>query len=347
MERIRQFDGLRALAFLAVFCNHAIPIPMLWVGVDQFFILSGFLITGILLQSKTEPPGAYLRRFYSRRALRILPAYFVFLILVTLIFKVDWSGKWYWYAFFLQNFAVAFQGPQNFLNPLWSLAVEEQFYLVWPLLVYFLDRKTLVKILIAMLVAAPVLRAIFTPLVPRFETIFCLTPFRMDLLAAGSLIAVYWAADRERVMQWNSAAGRWGLALGLLFVGLAVAAPSFRAKANSMNFNVFGYSLSVACFSAVLIFVLTLQHGLVYRLLRSGILVYLGMVSYMMYMAHDPILVLLNGIGSPSRSFAALIATMGFASVTWWLIEKPILRRSAQAIGSSDRRPIRVAAPTS
>ncbi|MDQ6699466.1 MAG: acyltransferase, partial [Acidobacteriota bacterium] len=322
------------------------PIPMLWVGVDQFFILSGFLITGILLQSKAERPGAYFRRFYSRRALRILPAYFVLLALVTLVFRVDWSGKWYWYAFFLQNFAVAFEGPQSFLNPLWSLAVEEQFYLVWPLFVYFFDRKALMKILVAMLVAAPALRALFTPLVPRFETIFCLTPFRMDLLAAGSLIAIYWADDRERAMQWNGAAGRLALATGLLFMGLALALPSFRAKANSESFNILGYSLSVACFSAVLIFVLTLQDGLIYRLLRSQVLVYLGIISYMMYMAHDPILVLVHGVGSLSRSLAALMATIGFASITWWLIEKPILRRGAQTGGGPERQAIRVATQT-
>ena len=136
--RIAQLDGLRAFAFLAVFGNHSIPVPLGWVGVDQFFVLSGFLITGILLKAKSSTPKVFFGTFYRRRAQRILPAYGTALLLAAAMgAAVGWATVWPWLASFCANFANVFYpeklGP---LAPLWSLAVEEQFYLLWPLVVY-------------------------------------------------------------------------------------------------------------------------------------------------------------------------------------------------------------------
>src|SRR5215813_4892149 len=105
MKRIPQLDGLRGIAILIVFLNHALHVPTFWSGVDLFFILSGYLITGILLRLKEWQAaeggrGGWWRSFYVRRACRILPPYVSFLGIVGLFFSVPWSHIWFWYAFF-------------------------------------------------------------------------------------------------------------------------------------------------------------------------------------------------------------------------------------------------------
>ena len=100
MQRVPQLDGLRAIAILMVFAHHALHVPFLWTGVDLFFVLSGYLITGILLKAKPERNmRGYWGPFYKRRALRILPPYVGFLGVLSLTFRVPWPHVWYWYAF--------------------------------------------------------------------------------------------------------------------------------------------------------------------------------------------------------------------------------------------------------
>jgi peptidoglycan/LPS O-acetylase OafA/YrhL len=103
MKRIPQLDGLRGIAILMVFLYHALHVPIFWSGVDLFFILSGYLITGILLRLKEQQAaegghGGWWRSFYVRRACRILPPYVVFLGIVSLFFRVPWLHIWFWYV---------------------------------------------------------------------------------------------------------------------------------------------------------------------------------------------------------------------------------------------------------
>src|SRR3981189_3153154 len=129
-KRIGQLDGIRAIAISVVFLHHAFQIKLLWMGVDLFFILSGFLITGILLKHKEQSLGRYFGHFYARRARRILPPYCLLLLVTSLLFGVAWARHWYFYLF-LMNLVPALHIPhQMALSLLWSLAVEEQFYLV-------------------------------------------------------------------------------------------------------------------------------------------------------------------------------------------------------------------------
>ena len=139
--RILQLDGLRAVAILAVFLNHTLHTPLTWAGVDIFFVLSGFLITGILLQRKASG-GGYFSYFYKRRAFRILPAY-ALTILVYIKFFTWWSLQpWWLFAFFGMNLqSFFFHGPIFYPLPLWSLAVEEQFYFVWPVVILLVSER--------------------------------------------------------------------------------------------------------------------------------------------------------------------------------------------------------------
>ena len=109
-------------------------------------------------------------------------------MIVSLLFPIPWHRLWYWYAFFAANLASALgKNTLEALTPLWSLAVEEQFYFVWPWVVLFAGRKTLRNIAVAIMVAAPILRAIFTPIFVNRGMIYYLAPFRADSLACGAL----------------------------------------------------------------------------------------------------------------------------------------------------------------
>src|ERR1700749_1971110 len=185
-RRILQLDGLRAIAVLAVFAQHALKAP-LWMGVDLFFVLSGFLITGILLERKAREQS-YFGYFYARRARRFLPPYVLLMVVSSILFGFGWAQHWEWYAFFATNIGDALnQSGHDSLNVLWSLAVEEQFYIFWPFVILLLPERVLGWVAAALIVLVPVLRAVATPWFATYWPIYYLTPFRMDLLAAGAL----------------------------------------------------------------------------------------------------------------------------------------------------------------
>ena len=149
---IPQFDGLRALSILAVFIAHseflrslpgAVILEYGRIGVDLFFVLSGFLITGILLDSKGS--SHYFRNFYIRRALRIWPLYYLILLIIYLLTsqflpQMKDGNVWLYFTVYIQNLFLNLKIPYG-LEPTWSLAVEEQFYMTWPLLVFLLKTK--------------------------------------------------------------------------------------------------------------------------------------------------------------------------------------------------------------
>jgi peptidoglycan/LPS O-acetylase OafA/YrhL len=147
-------DGLRALAFLMVFSTHYLSLPWGWAGVDVFFVLSGFLITGILFDSQDHPHR--VRNFYIRRTLRIFPLYYGMMLLLIVLYPVyrwEWNWTWLMWPAYLGNFArfihpIVFPSMLHMMananpvsrthqvelsfGPFWSLCVEEQFYLFWP-----------------------------------------------------------------------------------------------------------------------------------------------------------------------------------------------------------------------
>lgn len=159
--RFGSLDGLRFLCILAVLWHHSPLTPIYldqlqlagrgFAGVDFFFVLSGFLITTLLLREEAEKGGFSLRGFYWRRILRIVPVYFLVVTLVAVYF-IGWKGQGQWsellpyYYLFLSNFLV---GDIPLLDPTWSLAVEEQYYLIWPLTLLILPRRWVAPVLIA------------------------------------------------------------------------------------------------------------------------------------------------------------------------------------------------------
>jgi len=210
-------DGLRGIAILLVTLFHyevrewpwragfAAPLWTVvregWLGVDLFFVLSGFLITGILVDTKSNQ--GYFRNFYARRTLRIFPLYFAYLAAVFLILPVlpriaAWQAEtpfdtqlWFWS--YLCNLVISLRGwgasPQ-LVSDTWSLAVEEQFYLIWPAVVLLSSRRTLVGICLACIVGAIAFRTgLRLAHVPWVANVV-LTPARMDSLTMGALVAL-------------------------------------------------------------------------------------------------------------------------------------------------------------
>jgi peptidoglycan/LPS O-acetylase OafA/YrhL len=222
--RIRPLDGLRGIAILLVLVFHGFYLSASadessldlaisrvtgagWTGVDLFFVLSGFFITGILLEGREA--GANPVNFYARRALRILPVYFGFLIFLMYLLPLVAEaavreqlailrGHQAWYWTFLLNVKLALY-PLDDLGRfgnghLWSLMVEEQFYLVWPALVLLFPRRALLPVLISCVVAAPLFRyAVLEGAFPRINnglSAYVLMPARMDALAFGAMAAM-------------------------------------------------------------------------------------------------------------------------------------------------------------
>lgn len=325
-RRILQLDGLRALAFGSVFLQHAYHIPLLWMGVDCFFVLSGFLITSILMRQRGAS-GA-IRTFYIKRARRILPPYCLALAIVALTLGVSWVTDWPYLAFFTANFGIAFQKMKTgALSPLWSLSVEEHFYLLWPFIILFLSRRRSLQIAIGMLVAAPVLRGLCTPLFATHFPIYFLTPFRADLLAAGALLALTMSDHRQ---QWQ-AGSRYLMIAGV--AGIAVlAAMGLKTNGNTATYNVLSYESSLLFFTGLIAYLVPLQQGMLYRILTFSPLRYVGTISYLAYLIHQPMLLLLK-----SR-LAAFGVTLAICAVSWELMEKRLVALSSRKRSGSTGR---------
>ena len=208
-----ELDGIRGLAILAVFAHHSLrfepwtlPDALLaqganlgWIGVDLFFALSGFLITGILYDTRER--AGYFGTFYMRRSLRIFPLYYFYLLILALgafFLAADapgaaqWREDQLWAWLYLTNFLNAQQ--QSFggfsTQHLWSLAIEEQFYLLWPLVVWKLSRNRLMHVCAALVAAAVVLRLALVLQDVHYVPIYVMTFTRLDGLLGGAFVAL-------------------------------------------------------------------------------------------------------------------------------------------------------------
>jgi peptidoglycan/LPS O-acetylase OafA/YrhL len=334
--RIPQLDGLRAVAILAVILNHTLHIPLTWVGVDIFFVLSGFLITGILIERKLESPtiGGYFHYFYSRRAFRILPAYVLTLVVYSLVFTPTAFQPWPLFAFFGMNLQNFFPHPYVLAPlPLWSLAVEEQFYLVWPVIILLVSEKVLLRLALAAVLLTPLLRALCTPLFPSMFFIYILTPFRADLLCAGAILAMLWKRrsshheDLCRSFAWLGVLAGFG---GLVLVQLW---PHLRLANNTRAANGLDYSLSVLGAFSLLAWTLA-SRGALRALLASAPMRFLGQISYTMYLTHIiAIFVAERYLTHPyALTAVTLSATVLYSWLSWIIMERPLIAFAARKV---------------
>jgi peptidoglycan/LPS O-acetylase OafA/YrhL len=312
-------DGVRALAVLGVASHHlfvgawgnavtrAFHQAFIFgaAGVDLFFVLSGFLITGILFDSLGE--RRYFRKFYARRALRIFPLYYAAL----LVFAVYWH---YYgapeprltlsFALYLQNThwltGPIYTLPELPLLHFWSLAIEEQFYLVWPLLVFLIaSRRKLLGVCAAALVLCPLLRLLLTTHGFTYDFMHTNTLCRADSLLAGAALALLLRGPaRERVLRlapWIALAG----ALGVVAINFAALLP--RATHEWLSYCVqrtANYTTLAVMFTGFT--ALALRGGGLARLCSIAPLRWLGRYSYGIYVFHVPLFLYFRG---PVRDF--------------------------------------------
>jgi peptidoglycan/LPS O-acetylase OafA/YrhL len=339
--RIPQLDGLRAVAILIVLLNHTLHVPLTWIGVDIFFVLSGFLITGILLELKLEGQG-YFSYFYTRRFFRIVPSYVVTIVLFGSIISWNVFKPWPLFAFFGMNLQQFFHvGWIPFEPPLWSLAVEEQFYLVWPLVILLVSETTVLWLAVAAIVFTPLLRVICAPYFPTQFGIYTLTPFRADLLCAGAVLAILW--KRRTALQEDLVRRRAWLGTVAGFGGLALVQiwPVLRLASNTRASNGLDYSLSVLGSFSLVAWALA-DRSWLRALLASAPMRFIGQISYTMYLIHILFLLLVEHyVHSPYLMAVATVGTtMLFSWISWVAMERPLMAYGAKLAPRRKRQPV-------
>jgi peptidoglycan/LPS O-acetylase OafA/YrhL len=368
--RIGELDGLRGIAIAMVVIFHYFQITLVarpgsaiaylqaaarlsWTGVDLFFVLSGFLIGGILLDSRASTN--YYSVFYKRRFLRIVPVYAVTLLLTAVLVSLrlgpesgpfQWltteGAPWYAYLTFTQNFWMTHAGSFgcNGLAMTWSLAVEEQFYLTVPLYIRALSRRWLARFLVIGICGAPLLRTLLL----RFGSdssvgIYTMMLCRSDALLLGVLAAVLLRNDRcrERI---RSAGIAFYISIPMFLVGLGF----LTVRAWNLNTSIMksvGYTWVALFYVTILLFVLTRPDSVFSRALRMKWLCWLGTLAYGIYLFHTGVQYLLFGLiwgcGAKISSVPTFLVTVAAMAVTVllaqlsWRFEQPLIRMGRQA----------------
>ncbi len=346
-HRLARLDGIRALAVCLVFAAHTFWRGRGWQGVHLFFVLSGFLITGVLRRAQKDE--GYWRSFYIKRATRILPPLAIFFIVGIWLYSPPWKVVPAYVFFGANIIAVTRYGFKNAFDVLWSLSVEEHFYLLWPIAVRFCSRAQLIRLSLAICVAEPLLRLAFTRVFQEANPIYMLTPFQIDGLAAGSLLALLCESEamRARIARW---CGRVFWMASAIYVALALASNSFVFSSRSFLFNGAGYSLVVLSAVALLASVYLHPRSLASRVLGSRVLVFLGAISYGFYLYHPLLLDLFERLlgqrydlwwGKWATIVAGFVASVGMSWVSFHFYEKRAIlwgRRLADAGASKSAR---------
>jgi peptidoglycan/LPS O-acetylase OafA/YrhL len=351
-------DGLRGIAVLGVIIYHlpdgatsslfgkliAHAARLGWVGVDLFFVLSGYLITGILIDARGRPH--YFRTFFGRRALRIVPVYVAFLLFSLWVSSplgtstIDAAARLHhlqwWYWTYLLNVYIALHGFTSIASGtlhLWTLAVEEQFYLLWPVAVLLLTSRALPRVALACLVVAELCRIVVVVLGWEGQVNYVLLPTRMDTLAAGAFLAC-----AERDLGLAEKVRRWRFQI-VLVSGAALLLPLLRDY--TLDGQLWLTQLvglpALALLSAMAVLHASRSEGW----LASPPLRFVGKYSYGMYIWHGVIIAAIaryTDLLYPREPFnvalfyylmsiaAAVAASMAIAFLSWYLIERPFVR---------------------
>lgn len=353
--RILELDGFRATAVLMVLVMHLFygwPTPALsripgavgafisrgWLGVDLFFVLSGFLITGILLDSKEGK--RYFRNFYTRRILRIVPLYLVCILLMYFCYRA--KGAYFRLSLvYLANFAYFFKvavphGPSVF----WSLAIEEHFYFLWPLVVRLLTKVWLVALTALLVLGTPILRGIcaYAGMNPELQ-IYTYSFFRFDGLALGAMLALWVRSDfYSRSSAWKVA----GLLIGSTCLIALIGLPFGIMGTKTVAASALHYTQAEFVFAGLMALAWAYRGSTFTAFLRSRFARITADLSYCIYLIHLTIgdlyyrvlhfmkfsdVARLGAIGSLGLRIAVVgTVTFGLAALSKTFLEDPFLR---------------------
>jgi peptidoglycan/LPS O-acetylase OafA/YrhL len=387
--RIPELDGIRGIAILLVMVMHYFYfypaanhhphglirnlyvafercIAIGWCGVDLFFVLSGFLIGGILLDARSSP--SYFQTFYLRRFFRIVPIYYLWITLYAVIVllslvvsgRSEWLGaptKWHeigaQYLFFQNLGLVHYWGWGGaWLGATWSLAVEEQFYLVVPFVIRVFSSRALRRFLVSVIVLAPIARLAVHYWVqwPGLSAAYVLMPCRADGLAMGMLLALLWRREQARNWLFEKSSLLYAI-FGVLLAGV-VAMDLFSSSHDSVVTQTAGFSWLALFFAVMIALALTRPEGPIASLARTKWLREFGGVSYCLYIIHLAVNQFCQSLFSVTektsnwRVIAAPTLAVGLAyslaKLSWVYFERPLLARG-HAFKYEDAQPTNAA----
>jgi peptidoglycan/LPS O-acetylase OafA/YrhL len=354
-------DGLRAVAFLILFALHAEWLQFGWMGVQLFFVLSGFLITDILLRMKEKLSfKQYFIKFYIRRFLRIFPLYYFFLLIMlgvstyfisinykTTVMQVYIDQMKYAFLYIYNFFSahIDFQ-PSPLIKHLWSLSVEEQFYIFWPLLAFFIPERLIKKLFLAGILFGPLFRIVFFIFYewgdfrfmrePAALALYTLPFTHIDAFAFGAYISRFSIPRAKEQLKYLTIAipiigfSTHYLATGEFGILSALGYPTTMPHAYQF---IWAYTL-LNYWCAVIIYCVV-QEKMFLQFLETAPLRYLGKISYGLYIYHFPMLWFVIRIrdipgyaGTSHFQFdlLAFVGTILIASLSYYLLEKPLIQ---------------------
>jgi peptidoglycan/LPS O-acetylase OafA/YrhL len=372
-SRVPELDGVRGVAILLILLYHYLggapentgtrlssflshSVSIWWSGVDLFFVLSGFLIGGILIDHRDS--STYFKTFFLRRICRIQPVY---LLWVALFFiAAGWlsartSAGWYannfgqlpqcspWsYFLFIQNFFMAKWNSLGapWTSVTWSLCIEEQFYLLMSVVVWLVSPRKLPVWLTGMIIVVPLFR-LFLFLYRPSIFMYVLLPCRAEGLLLGVLCA--WLVRNAKILEWVKSRRDWlflifiVLLCGMVYLNVFAARLGWERSINSFEMISFGYSWISLFYAFLLLMVVTSQTGPFAFVMRMPLLRRLGIISYCIYLIHLAInnfaheLVFgksgtaLNHLSDGIVTLAAFALTLGLAALSWKFLEKPVI----------------------
>ena len=342
----KQIDGLRFFAVMGVLICHFIHFDNVWFnrlpfgqGVNLFFVISGYLITKILLINKEKIQNGETNRksvikiFYLRRFLRIFPIYYITIFYLLIIDFQNTKDIWIWLVTYTTNFYVSIDHHPYIgsFNHLWSLAVEEQFYLIWPFVVLLTPKRHLEKVIIGIILLSLIFKITLYQFIGESVAINALTISCADSLGFGALIA-YWSLYRESFLQRINS---FRLAIPLSFLPFFY----FLIYTRDNNFVVIAgnnFLFSVFAFFVV-IKASQMQFTSVFKLmLENKLVVHLGKISYGIYLYHLFMLDFYNQLiniapeifnaGCPLKVPILFLFTLAFAQISWIAVESPLMK---------------------
>ncbi len=347
---ILALDGIRGLGVILVLFYHYGSSAMAlgvgssllkvtgigWSGVDLFFVLSGFLITGLLYDAKGKQN--YFKNFYARRTLRIFPLYYFAAVVVIILavitgFGILGGSNPIWILLYVGNFQMAIEGGGSILDHFWSLAIEEQFYLVWPLIVLSFSRRKLMIVAAAMIVISPLVRTLLVLNDAPDLAVYVLTPARMDGLAMGALIAlaVRGPSGIAPLVPW---AWRFGAMAAAAFLTIVILRRDFSTE--DAVILTAGISCLTIMYASLLVLSLTFRP--LTSVMELPVMRWFGKYSYGLYVWHPIVNMLLlhspltAQFGADTKLEVVLLLALAFTIsvlvtlASYRFLEAPLLR---------------------
>ncbi len=342
----RQIDGLRFYAVIGVLLCHFIHFENTYLnrlpfgqGVNLFFVISGYLITKILLINKEKilsgdtKTKSVLKSFYFRRSIRIFPIYYLTIFYLLLINFQNTKDVWVWLITYTTNIYVSIDSHPYIgsFNHLWSLAVEEQFYLIWPFLILFSPKKYIEKIIIGIILLSVIFKVWYFKYLGYSTAINALTISCADSLGLGALLA-YWSLYKESIL---NRINKYKFIIPLSFLPFLY----FIIYPRTFDFVVLtgnNFLFSLFAFFIVMKASQMKFTSLSKVMLENSLVVHLGKISYGIYLYHFFMPDFYNLVkemipnfipeGENFRTIFLFITAIGFAECSWYLVEKPIMK---------------------